>query len=112
PIFVALISFTNSSLTAYQLAKIAMLDRTMARVATLASHSAGALPAVKIGKLGLGLGGGVAILNVIPSAYILGKNMNKWRDAISTGTWEERTAAFIGLSGDLIASGVAVTQSG
>lgn len=112
PVFVALVSFTNSSLTVYQQVNIAMLDRAMLRVATRASHSAGALPAVKLGKLGLGLGGGVAILNVIPSAYILVNNMNKWRDAISTGTWEEGTAAFIGLSGDLLSSGVSVTQSG
>lgn len=97
-----------SGLTAYQLAHIAMLDKVMQAMLTNSTITAGALTAVRIGKLGLGLGGGIAALPLILNTFNLWNNYDKWLTSLTQGTPGERMGAAMGALGD---SGAVGTSS-
>lgn len=102
----------SSGLTAYQMAHIAMLDKVMRAVTVATTGNAGALSAVRIGKLGLGLGGGILALNFGLSLSTLFNNHEKWQNALFYGTTGEKTGAFVGIVGDLGAIGTTALGSG
>ncbi|MBD8573480.1 hypothetical protein IFR09_07275 [Pseudomonas syringae] len=103
--FTAILGVLASGLTAYQLAHIAMLDKSMQALLTTHASAAGSLKAVRIGRLGLGLGGGIAALSATLNIANLLNNYEKWRTALSQGTMGEQTGALIGALGDSGAAG-------
>ncbi|GAB7533461.1 hypothetical protein PS3A_58770 [Pseudomonas sp. 3A(2025)] len=101
-LLVALTGATASTLTAYQLAHISMLDRAMQEILVTHAETAGGLKAVRIGKLGLGLGGSISLLPLLLNMFGAWNNYSeKWRVSIAQGTTGEKIGAWIGLSGDL-----------
>ncbi|MBD8491808.1 toxin VasX [Pseudomonas syringae] len=105
-------SVLSSGLTAYQMAHIAMLDNVMRSVTLTTARMAGSLTPVKIGKLGLGLGGGILTLNFSLSLTTLLSNHEKWKTALISGTRGEQVGAFIGRTGDWGAVGTTALGSG
>ncbi|MCH4871778.1 toxin VasX [Pseudomonas sp. TMW22091] len=89
-----------SALSVYQSVHIAIIDKAFKAVQLGSGNANGMLLAVKMGKLGLGVGIIIAPLSFLSTLGISISNFNKWISAIRTGSVGERAGAFIALSGD------------
>lgn len=105
---VAFTAAITSTLTAYQLAHISMLDKAMQDILATHAGASGALKSVRIGKLGLGLGGGIFALTSILNTFNSWSNYEKWRTALTQGTTGEKSGAIIGALGDSGATGTSI----
>ena len=89
-----------AALSVYQNIHISFVDKAFRAVQVSSNSENGMLFAVKIGKLGLGLGGLIAPLAFFGALGISLNNFNKWVNAIRTGSAGEKAGAFIALVGD------------
>lgn len=89
-----------SALSVYQSVHIAIIDKAFKAVQIGSGNANGMLLAVKMGKLGLGVGLIIAPLSFLSALGISISNFNKWISAIRTGSVGERAGALIALSGD------------
>lgn len=90
----------SAALSAYQNTHISLVEKAF-RTVQISSHSeSGMLLAVKIGKLGLGLGGLITPFAFFGALGISLNNFDKWVNAIRTGDGGEKAGAFIALVGD------------
>lgn len=89
-----------SALSVYQSVHIAIIDKAFKAIQIGSGNANGMLLAVKIGKLGLGVGLIIAPLSFLSALGISISNFNKWISAIRTGSAGERAGALIALSGD------------
>jgi len=94
-------SVLSAALSVYQSTNIAMVDRALQATVASTAGKGGMLFAVKLGKLGLGLGGIIAPLALIGSVGTTWDNWSKWIDAFRTGTSGEKAGALMAMSGDL-----------
>ena len=109
-IFGAFSGAVSSALSVYQSVHISLVDKAFKVVQLSTANENGMLLAVKIGKLGLGLGILIAPLAFMGALGNSLKNLNKWIAAIRSGTKKEKVGAFIALVGDT--GNTAVTGAG
>ena len=96
----AIAGSVSSALSVYQGVHISIVANAFKGVQVRSNNINGMLLAVKMGRLGLGLG-----VLISPFAFVgaLGaslNNVNKWMVAIRTGSSGEKAGALIGLAGD------------
>ncbi|WP_462380884.1 toxin VasX [Pseudomonas sp. Marseille-QA0892] len=89
-----------SALSVYQNAHIALVDKALKSIAATSAGKGGMQFAVKLGKLGLGLGVLISPLALLGSAGTSWSNWNKWLDAVRTGTASEQAGALMAFAGD------------
>lgn len=89
-----------SAFSVYQNAHIALVDKAFKSIVTSSAGKGGMQFAVKLGKLGLGLGVVISPLALIGAAGTSWSNWNKWLDATRTGTASEQAGAMMALAGD------------
>lgn len=89
-----------SAFSVYQNAHIALVDKAFKSIVSSSGGKGGMQFAVKLGKLGLGLGVVISPLALLGSAGTSWNNWNKWLDAVRTGTAGEQTGALMALAGD------------
>lgn len=89
-----------SALSVYQSAHIALVDKAFKAIAVASSGQGGMQFAVKLGRLGLGLGVAISPLALLGSIGTSWSNGNKWLDAMRTGTTGEQAGALMALAGD------------
>ncbi|WP_205903790.1 hypothetical protein, partial [Pseudomonas viridiflava] len=77
----------------YQSVQIALVDNVLRSLATSPVVVSGGLFAVKLGKLGLGLGAFIAAMSVVGAVGTTWNNWEKWKAALDHGTMGERTGA-------------------
>lgn len=90
----------SSVLSVYQSVHISLVDKAFKVVQLSSENANGMLLAVKLGKLGLGLGVLIAPLAFVGAVGTSLSNINKWVTAIRTGNTGEKAGAFIALAGD------------
>ncbi|WP_314918318.1 toxin VasX [Pseudomonas helleri] len=103
----AIAGFVSSVLSVYQGVHITLVDKAFRSVQQSGGNRGGMLLAVKMGKLGLGLGGFISPLAFLGALGVSLSNLNKWLGAIRTGSAGEKAGALISLVGDTGNSGVA-----
>ncbi len=96
----------SSALSVYQNAHIALVDKAFKSIVTSSAGKGGMQFAVKLGKLGLGLGVVISPLALLGSAGTSWSNWNKWLDATRTGTAGEQAGALMALAGDTSSTAV------
>ena len=89
-----------SALSVYQNAHIALVDKAFKAIIASSGGKGGLQFAVKLGKLGLGLGVVISPLALWGSAGTSWSNWNKWLDAMRTGTTGEQAGALMAFAGD------------
>ncbi|WP_437422511.1 toxin VasX [Stutzerimonas chloritidismutans] len=97
-----------SAFSVYQNAHIALVDRAFKSIVASSAGKGGMQFAVKLGKLGLGLGVVISPLALLASAGTSWSNWNKWLDATRTGTASEQAGALMALAGDTSSTAVNV----
>lgn len=102
----ALLAPAASALSVYQNAHITLVDKAFKSITASAGGKAGMQFAVKLGKLGLGLGVVISPLALLGSIGTSLSNGNKWLDAMRTGTASEQAGALLALAGDTSSSAV------
>ncbi|MCF5710317.1 hypothetical protein GIV19_24005 [Pseudomonas syringae] len=102
----ALVAPVAAALSIYQSVHIAIVDNVLRSLATNPAGTAGGLFAVRLGKLGLGLGGIIAPLGFISGVGTTWSNWEKWQTAWSSGTRDEKIGASMALAGDIGSTGV------
>lgn len=90
----------SSALSVYQGVHVSIVDKAFKVVQLSSDNANGMLLAVKLGKLGLGLGVLIAPLAFFGAVGTSLSNISKWVRAIRTGSSGERAGAFIALAGD------------
>src|SRR5690606_42081451 len=88
------------ALSVYQNAHIALVDKAFKGLVASSGGKGGMQFAVKLGKLGLGLGAVIAPLALLGSVGTSWNNWNKWLDAMRTGTTSEQAGALMAFIGD------------
>ncbi|MBD9426569.1 hypothetical protein IB232_14620 [Pseudomonas sp. PDM15] len=96
----AIFAPVSSALSVYQNAHIALVDKAFKSLVTSSGGKGGMQFAVKLGKLGLGLGAVIAPLALLGSVGTSWNNWNKWLDAMRTGTTSEQAGALMAFVGD------------
>ena len=96
----ALAAPVASALSVYQNAHITLVDKAFKAIVASSGGKGGMQFAVKLGKLGLGLGVIVSPLALLGSAGTSWSNWNKWFDAMRTGTAGEQAGALMAFAGD------------
>lgn len=91
----------SAALSVYQSMHIAMVDMALREVTVKTSDKAGLLLAVKLGRLGLGLGLMIGPATLIGSIGTSWDNWRKWQVAFVTGTGGEKAGALSAVTGDL-----------
>jgi hypothetical protein len=102
----ALAAPVASALSVYQNAHIALVDKAFKSIVASSNGKGGMQFAVKLGKLGLGLGVVISPLALLGSAGTSWGNWNKWLDAMRTGTAGEQAGALLAFAGDTGSSAV------
>ncbi|WP_407292991.1 toxin VasX [Stutzerimonas zhaodongensis] len=102
----ALFAPVSSALSVYQNAHIVLVDQAFKSIVASSAGKGGMQFAVKLGKLGLGLGVVISPLALLGSAGTSWSNWNKWLDATRTGTTGERAGALMALAGDTSSTAV------
>ena len=102
----ALLSPLAAALSVYQSAHIAIVDNALRALASNPAGTTGGLFAVRLGKLGLGLGAFIAPLSLLGSIGTTLNNWEKWNTALDLGTTGEKYGAGIALAGDIGSTGV------
>jgi hypothetical protein len=102
----ALFAPVASALSVYQNAHIALVDKAFKSIIASSGGKGGMQFAVKLGKLGLGLGVVISPLALWSSAGTSWSNWNKWLDAMRTGTTGEQAGALMAFAGDSGSSAV------
>ncbi|MEE4997788.1 toxin VasX [Pseudomonas alliivorans] len=97
----ALFSPVAAALSVYQSAHIAIIDNVLRTLATNPAGTAGGLFAVRVGKLGLGLGAFIVPLGLIGAVGTTWNNWEKWNTAFNAGTTGETLGAGAALVGDI-----------
>ncbi|WP_434457593.1 hypothetical protein JQR85_01655 [Stutzerimonas urumqiensis] len=108
----ALAGAASAALSVYQTAHISMVDKALQATVASTAGKGGMLFAVRLGKLGLGLGVIISPLAFISSVGTVWDNWSKWTDAFRTGTAEEKAGALMVVSGDLGATSVNAAITG
>lgn len=90
----------SSALSVYQGVHISIIAKAFSVVQLRSNNANGMLLAVKIGRLGLGLGALISPLAFMGAIGASLNNFNKWIGAIRTGNGGEKVGALIGLAGD------------
>ena len=101
-----------SALSVYQSAHIALVDKAFKSITASSAGKGGMQFAVKLGKLGLGLGVLIYPLALLSSAGTSWSNWNKWLDAIRTGTASEQAGALMAFAGDTTNNAVIAAGAG
>ena len=96
----AISGMASSAFSVYQSVHIGLVDKAFKSVLLSSGSESGMLLAVKMGKLGLGLGALIAPLAFVGALGTSLNNFNKWTRAIRTGNAGEKAGAFIALTGD------------
>jgi hypothetical protein len=109
--FVALASATAASLTIGQTVAMTIANEALQAIIASTEGRAGRLFQVRIGQLGLGLGGPISILWTLSSLGTLASNWSKWQEAFISGTSDEKAGAFIALIGDIGTTATSSAQS-
>lgn len=91
----------SAALSVYQSMHIAMIDMALREVIVKTSDKAGLLLAVKLGRLGLGIGLMIGPATLIGSIGTSWDNWRKWQVAFLTGTGGEKAGALSAVTGDL-----------
>lgn len=91
----------SAALSVYQSMHIAMVDTALRAVTVKTSYRAGLLLAVKLGRLGLGIGLMIGPATLIGSIGTSWDNWRKWQIAFLTGTGGEKAGALSAVTGDL-----------
>ena len=99
-------SMTAAVVSVYQTMQLAMVDKAL-QAASAQTSPGGMLFAVRLGRLGLGLGIFIAPAALIGAAGTSWNNWSKWSNAINLGTAGEKAGAVAALTGDLGATAVA-----
>ncbi len=90
----------SSALSVYQSVHISLVDRAFKVVHQTSDNASGMLLAVKLGKLGLGLGIFIAPFAFVGGVGVSINNLSKWVAAVRTGNAGEKAGAFTALVGD------------
>ena len=90
----------SSVLSIYQSVHVSLVDKAFKVVQLNSNNANGMLLAVKLGRLGLGLGVLIAPLAFFGAVGTSLNNVDKWVAAIRTGSSGEKAGAFIALAGD------------
>ncbi|MBM1196103.1 toxin VasX [Pseudomonas weihenstephanensis] len=90
-----------TGLSVYQNVHVGLVERSFRSVQRTSGGESGMLLAVKIGKLGLILGGFISALALVGVLVVTINNFNKWVGAIRTGNAGEKAGAYLALVGDI-----------
>lgn len=96
----AIAAAISSALSVYQAVHISLVENAFRAVQINSQGANGMLLAVKISKLGLGLGIFISPFAFFGALGITISNFNKWISTIRTGSAGERAGALIALTGD------------
>lgn len=102
----AIFAPVSSALSVYQNAHITLVDKAFKAIVVSSAGKGGMQFAVKLGKLGLGLGVIISPLALLGSAGTSWSNWNKWLDAMRTGTAGEQAGALMAFAGDTASTAV------
>lgn len=102
----ALTAPAASALSVYQNAHIALVDKAFKAIVASSGGKGGMQFAVKLGKLGLGLGVIISPLALLGSVGTSWNNWNKWLDAMRTGTTGEQAGALMAFAGETSSTAV------
>ncbi|MDG9925816.1 MULTISPECIES: toxin VasX [unclassified Pseudomonas] len=108
----ALMAPVSSALSVYQNAHIALVDKAFKAIVASSGGKGGMQFAVKLGKLGLGLGAVIAPLALLGSVGTSWNNWNKWLDAMRTGTTSEQAGALMAFVGDTSSTAINAAITG
>ncbi|MEH6485773.1 MULTISPECIES: toxin VasX [Pseudomonas] len=97
----ALTAPVASALSIYQGAHIVLVNTAFGSLQSAHDNKAGMLFAVKMGRLGLGVGMVIAPLFMTSAIATAWNNADKWITAIKTGTTGEQVGASIAIAGDM-----------
>ncbi|MFP5421595.1 MAG: toxin VasX [Gammaproteobacteria bacterium] len=101
-----------SALSVYQNAHITLVDKAFKAIVASSGGKGGMQFAVKLGKLGLGLGVIISPLALLGSAGTSWSNWSKWLDAMRTGTTGEQAGALMAFAGDTGSTAVNAALAG
>ncbi len=90
-----------AAISVYQSIHIALVDNVLQRLARNPAGTSGGLFAVRLGKLGLGLGAFIAPLSLLGAVGTTLNNWEKWTTALDLGTTGEQFGAGMALAGDI-----------
>ncbi|RRV05985.1 hypothetical protein EGJ27_14955 [Pseudomonas sp. v388] len=110
-IFGAIASVTSALLSVCQSVAISITNEALQATIASTSGKSGRLFQLRIGQIGLALGGFVSALSLVGAAGTSVANWSKWQEAFISGTSGEKAGAFMGLTGDTGTLTIATVQA-